>query len=101
MKVPTSHFPLLLSNDISWSRHYAEIEIAGSRWLPWPGRTSRWWFEISKIAPDETGSDVDWTLAYEPGGSGGGFTLAACLRRASAALDRFDDAVAEATSDGL
>ena len=99
MEVPASHFPLVLSDYICWSTHYAEIEIAGSRWLPWPGRTSRWWFEIGKVAPDEDGNDTYWTLAYEPGGSGGGFTLAACLRRASAALDRFEAALAKEAED--
>ena len=99
MKIPDSHFPFILSDEMLWGKHYAEIETAGSWWLPWPGRMSRWWFEIGKVAPDETGRDTYWTLAYEPGGSGGGFTLAACLRRASAALDRFDDALAERDDD--
>ncbi len=84
MRPPSSSFPLILSDQISWGHYYAEIEPAMSRWLPWPGRTSRWWFEIN----DADGGAVI-TLAYEDGGSGGGFTLAACIRKATAALDEF------------
>ena len=86
-----SHFPLVLADDISWPNLYAEIEPAGSGWRPWVGRTSRWWFEIAKIAPDEKGNSVPWTLAYQRRGSGGGFTLKKCLERASAALDHFGE----------
>ena len=82
MRPPSSSLPLILSDQIIWGYHYAAIEPAESRWLPWPGRTSRWWFEINRVFPAAT-------LAYEDGGSGGGFTLAACIRGASDALDRF------------
>lgn len=99
MKVPDSHYPFILSDEMLWGNHYAEIETAGSMWLLWPGRMSRWWFEIGKVAPDETGNDTYWTLAYQPGGSGGGFTLAACLRRASQALDSFDALAKENDGD--
>ena len=66
----------------------AEIEPSGSAWLPWPGRMSRWWYEITAVDIEGT----NWTWAYEPGGSGGGFTLRACLRRAMRAIDGFEDA---------
>lgn len=67
---------------------YAEVEPSGSRWLPLPGRTSRWWFEVHhKHEPDEQGCDTT-THAYTPGGSGGGFTLRSCLVRAATAVDQ-------------
>jgi hypothetical protein len=65
--------------------YYAEVEPAGSRWLPWPGRTSRWWYEVHELEKD--GERATW--AYVEGGSGGGFTLAACVRRAQEAVSRF------------
>jgi len=67
---------------------YAEIEPAGSRWLPWPGRTSRWWYEIHSVGePDEHGTTGN-TYAYTPGGSGGAFTLRACIIKASEAVEK-------------
>ena len=71
---------------------YAEVTPAGSRWLPWPGRTSRWWFEVhSKHAPDEHGVDTS-TWAYIEGGSGGGFTLRSCIAKATEAVQNFTEA---------
>lgn len=68
---------------------FASVEPAYSRWLPWPGRTSRWWYEIRSFGePDEHGVAAS-TWAYMDGGSGGGFTLAACIRRAQRAVDAF------------
>lgn len=68
---------------------YAEVEPACSRWLPRPGRTSRWWYEVhAKHAHDEHGVDTT-TYAYVEGGSGGGFTFASCFRRAQEAVNRF------------
>lgn len=68
---------------------FAEVVPAGSRWLPWPGRASRWWFEVhSQHAPDEHGC-TGTTYAYTEGGSGGGFTLRSCIAKASEAVDHF------------
>lgn len=64
---------------------YAEVVPAGSRWLPWFGRTSRWWFEVHSVE-NEGGEPWGHTWAYTDGGSGGGFTLAACVRRARNAV---------------
>jgi hypothetical protein len=67
---------------------FAEIESAPrSVWRPWPGRWSRWWFEVK--GRDSTG-DV-WQFGYEPGMSGGGFTLGSCVRKASAAAAALAD----------
>ena len=73
---------------ITWNEAYGtreyriEVEVAGSRWLPWKGRMSRWWYEIM----DRAIGEQDWTTrAYEKGGSGGAFTLKRCIRRASEA----------------
>lgn len=65
---------------------YAEVEPAGSRWLPLNGRTSRWWFEVIERGVD---GDIATTWAYQPGGSGGGFTFRKCVMRAEAALETF------------
>lgn len=86
LSVPESHFTLILSDNDMWGDLYATIEPAGSRWLPWKGRMSRWWFEVERI---ERGEAFPSTLAYEFGGSGGGFTLAKCVQRAAVALDLF------------
>lgn len=60
---------------------WAEIEPAPSwNWRPWRGRTARWWFEVHT-----TGA----TWAYLDGGSGGGFTLRSCTRKALAAVHHF------------
>lgn len=67
---------------------FAEVEPAGSRWLPWKGRTSRWWFEVNSMTP---GDECMTTWAYTEGGSGGGFTLRACVRRAQRSLLRFSE----------
>lgn len=68
---------------------YAEVEPAYSPWRPLPGRTSRWWYEVHAKHPcDEHGCDTT-TYGYVEGGSGGGFTLAACVRRAQEAVNRF------------
>jgi hypothetical protein len=66
---------------------YAEIMPAASRWLPWTGRTSRWWFEIHEWSPlpGEFGVHVT-THAYTDYGSGGSFTLAGCHRKAVKAI---------------
>lgn len=69
------------------SRLWADIEPAASRWLPWPGRTSRWWFEVRCD---------QHTHAYEAGGSGGGFTLRSCFWRAVDGLQAIEWAVEEA-----
>ena len=88
--LPDSHFPLILSDKDVWGRYFATIEPAGSRWLPWRGRMSRWWFEIERFSStDEEYGEIPWTLAYEAGGSGGGFTLRKCILRAADALDTF------------
>ena len=58
----------------------AEVYPSGSAWLPWSGRTSRWWWEIScrRIG------DTEWTtLEYTPGGGGGAFTLRRALIQAT------------------
>lgn len=66
---------------------YAEVEPAPLRyWRPWPNRTSLWWFEVHSTEPD---SDYPTTYAYEEGGSGGGLTLRACVRRAADAVEQF------------
>lgn len=86
-----SHSGLLVqpTPGLNGETFYAEIEPASSRWLPWPGRTSRWWYEIHAIGePDEHGIPTS-TLAYLDGGSGGGFTLATCIRRAQEAVGQF------------
>lgn len=76
---------------------YAEVVPAGSRWLPWVGRTSRWWFEVHVLdAPGTVQFHeppyVDRsTLAYHERGSGGGFTLARCIRRATDAVQHFTE----------
>lgn len=76
---------------------YAEVVPAGSRWLPWPGRTSRWWFEVhAQHAPSEHGV-TGTTYAYVEGGSGGAFTLRGCIAKAMDAVDKF---VWEDESDG-
>jgi len=68
---------------------FAEVVPAGSRWLPWPGRTSRWWFEVhAKHAADEHGVDTT-TYAYLNGGSGGGFTFRSCVSKAMDAVIAF------------
>lgn len=57
------------------------IDPAGP-WRPWPGRMSRWWWEI--MAREVGG---EWfLLGYEPGGSGGGFTLRSAIVRGSEAV---------------
>lgn len=71
---------------------FAEVEPAGSRWLPLRGRTSRWWYEVHAL--EEDGERATW--AYVEGGSGGGFTLAACVRRAQEAVSRFAEGDARA-----
>jgi hypothetical protein len=77
---------------------FAEVVPAGSRWFPWPGRTSRWWFEVhAQHAPDEHGV-TGTTYAYTEGGSGGAFTLRGCVSKAMEAVDKFvweDEADAE------
>ena len=66
---------------------YAEVEPAPLRyWRPWDGRSSRWWFEVHSTGPND---DYPTTYAYEPGGSGGGLTLRACVRRAANAVGQF------------
>lgn len=84
-KVPDTTIPFIISDPFEWGSLYAEIVPAGSPWRPWKGRRSRWWYEIARW--DDGG--IPWTLAYEPGGSGGGFTLKQCIERATAALDSF------------
>lgn len=69
---------------------FAEIEPAPLwNWRPWRGRTSRWWYEIKSASPREPWQT---TWAYQPGGSGGGFTLRACVRRARRAMHDFQEA---------
>ena len=86
----TSHDGLLVQATLAGDELlYAEVVPAGSRWLPWPGRTSRWWYEVHSVGePDEHEIGVS-TYAYLPGGSGGGFTLASCVRKAQDAVDHF------------
>ncbi len=55
---------------------FAEVTPAGHI-LPY---VSRWWFEVQ--------SDK-FTYAYEPGGSGGAFTLAGCISKADDAVQKF------------
>lgn len=73
---------------------YAEITPAWSRWLPWPGRTSRWWFEIMHAEPQgpagKAGVEIT-THGYEDYGSGGGFTLRACVLKATEAVQHAAD----------
>ena len=87
---PLPHFGLIVQS-LPYDRNewmWAEVEPA-SRWLPWPGRTSRWWFEVHKRhAPDEYGYDIT-TYAYVKGGSGGAFTFRKCVERAQDAVERF------------
>jgi len=67
---------------------YAEIEPAGTGWLPWPGRTSRWWYEVHAVGDPDGHGVFRSTYAYQPGGSGGAFTLRSCIRKATAAIDK-------------
>ena len=85
--LPTSTFPFILSDKLSYGKFYAEIEHAGSRWLPWRGRTSRWWFEVCAV--DDAPETPYTTYAYVEGGSGGAYTLKKCISRADAALWTF------------
>lgn len=65
---------------------YAVVEPAGSRWLPWPGRTSRWWYEVHGV--DAAGGGTTYAYTYAHGtGSGGAYTLRGCVRKALAAVD--------------
>lgn len=83
----TEVFPSLVSYTLNELLVYAEVEPSGYRWLPWPGRTSRWWFEVMhKHDPDEHGCDTT-THAYLEYGRGGAFTLRRCLIRASEAIE--------------
>ena len=63
---------------------YAQVEPAASRWLPLPGRTSRWWFEVHSVEGNDTFDRHTW--AYCEGGSGGGFTFRSCVTKAAQAV---------------
>lgn len=84
-----------VSSRIAADGHFwAEVIPAPLRhWRPWPGRTSRWWYEVHSSNP--RGPAVDdviayySTWAYDDAGSGGGFTLAQCILRASEAVEKF------------
>lgn len=58
---------------------YAEIAPAASAWLPWPGRTSRWWFEVT--GPPEANDEYQVPTHYYTF-DGGAFTLRRCIFRA-------------------
>lgn len=63
---------------------YAEVVPSGygswwRRFLPWVGN---WWFEVHLASGA--------TLAYTKGGSGGGYTLSGCIRKAMEAIDKFE-----------
>lgn len=85
---PFTHFGLLVGPMPTkvGETFYAEVEPAGSRWLPLRGRTARWWFEVHSVGSDSDGIVERTTHAYVKGGSGGAFTLGKCVRRAMEAV---------------
>jgi len=63
-------------------RIYVEIEPSYG-WRPWPGRWSRWWWELHFQRPVD---DAAYTCAYTDGGSGGTFTFRKAMQKADAVV---------------
>ncbi len=77
------HFGLMVGRQtVGDETFFAEVVPSGEihwwrRFLPWVGN---WWYEVQ--------SDK-LSYAYEEGGSGGAYTLRACIRKADEAVEKF------------
>jgi hypothetical protein len=75
----------------------AGIHPSGSRWLPWPGRMSRWWYEVGHVTPEpceQLGTPrTAWTDAY-----GEAFTLRSAIRRAYHTMDATYERLTDSTT---
>lgn len=60
---------------------WAEIEPAPSGRVPWPGRLSRWWFEVNGPS-DDPRCETEHYHMYD----GGGLSLRRCLWNAVEAV---------------
>ena len=70
---------------------YLYIDPRGSLWLPWPHRSSVWWWEVHEEVGDCCEAGI--THAYDPGGSGGAWFLSRAIRKAA----RYADTITEPT----
>jgi hypothetical protein len=85
--------PIVLADDVFIGEHRlrieAGIEPAGSRWMPLPGRMSRWWFEV------DTKLDGELCRMHWWEHDSGAFSLHRCIHKARKAMDRVEQLVRE------
>lgn len=72
---------------------FAEVTPSSGLWLK--PNVKRWWFEIH--GTDDKIGAIGYQ--YEKGGSGGAYSLRACLNKASVAVDKMIDQVESAKSN--